>query len=575
MEQNNRHDPILINETSIKQKEKLPQNEQPLITNTTAEMSYPKITLSRSLRWLIFCIFATITVSSSLDGGIIPAKTSDLIKDLNINNTLFGLFGSIDYFGRLFGSLVFTGIINKTNRKYLFIFTILLKAFTLMITYYTQDYIVLCIFRGISGFSQVFFTIYIPVWCDQYGPKKYRTMMITINQVGLPLGIVLGFGLAMIISTWIWSFVVEGLILFCFAIIVMLFPKLYFSNTLVLIKDSNTEASEEPQEIPIEEDKVYEKEQEKNDKEKDSVEENNKEEDKKSKDPSSLFKEIDPNKRLKSKTSIWKSLASMLCEMVFLFTGLSNSVVFFTMAVIQFWAPEYMEKVLGEQSEYKRFIMFGIVCISAPILGILAGGILGSCVGGYTQKKTIFICIGLSIFSIAAGLFVPECTIVWTFAISLWAFFFFSTAMIPIETGIIISSLPPKLRGDGFSVMNFLLNLVGNLPSSYVYGALYDYFKDNDKTQAMRIIMYYNFVGLISIIIATIFRVRKPKDTELTEVDSIKIVSHGPSDQEVSKFGKNMAQVYGGYGNPDILSPLEGRSENSDNTNPTENNVIG
>jgi hypothetical protein len=32
-----------------------------------------------------------------------------------------------------------------------------------------------------------------PVWCDQFGFKTKKTMMISFIQVGTPLGVVVGF----------------------------------------------------------------------------------------------------------------------------------------------------------------------------------------------------------------------------------------------------------------------------------------------------------------------------------------------------------------------------------------------
>jgi hypothetical protein len=36
-------------------------------------------------------------------------------------------------------------------------------------------------------------SIYLPVWCDQFGMKNKKTMMISLIQVGSPLGVVAGY----------------------------------------------------------------------------------------------------------------------------------------------------------------------------------------------------------------------------------------------------------------------------------------------------------------------------------------------------------------------------------------------
>jgi len=83
-------------------------------------------------------------------------------------------------------------------------------------------------------------------------------------------------------------------------------------------------------------------------------------------------------------------------------------------------------------------------------------------------------------------------------------------AAIPPISGIIISCLDNNLRGDGFSICNLLNNLIGSFPSSYVYALLVDAFKKEKEEDRYRyawmITMGYNFIGLMWVIIAGIFR---------------------------------------------------------------------
>ena len=36
-------------------------------------------------------------------------------------------------------------------------------------------------------------SIYLPVWCDQFGMRNKKTLMISIIQAGSPIGVVLGY----------------------------------------------------------------------------------------------------------------------------------------------------------------------------------------------------------------------------------------------------------------------------------------------------------------------------------------------------------------------------------------------
>lgn len=92
--------------------------------------------------------------------------------------------------------------------------------------------------------------------------------------------------------------------------------------------------------------------------------------------------------------------------MVFLFTGLSNSVIIFVMEIIQFWGPNYLEKLFEKKQQKRNFIAFDTIFITAPIFDLLFGGVTGTVLGGYINKKAILICIGLSMISSVFGIFI-------------------------------------------------------------------------------------------------------------------------------------------------------------------------
>ena len=142
------------------------------------------------------------------------------------------------------------------------------------------------------------------------------------------------------------------------------------------------------------------------------------------------------------------------------------------------------------------------------------GGIICSKLGGYVKRISMgFVIIAMAV---AAGMsmLIAIHRIAVLFVITAWTYLFGIGNVIPPLSGIIISSLDNNLRGDGFSLCNFLNNLLGNFPSSYVYSLLADLFdKESDKTHenlryAWMVTMTYNFVGLLFVFIAGIFRFR-------------------------------------------------------------------
>ena len=463
------------------------------------------IAINNKARNTIYICLVLINAFSSCDGGIIPQQNSYIKKDFGNedDNALVGLFGSVDYIGRVVGALIFSFILGKMNRKLILFLTLILKAITLLIPLIFKGGIINIIIRAISGISQVFYTSYFPVWCDQYGKKKNRTLMVMIIQLGNPLGIILGYGIGMLcqkllpegFSGWRLGFAIEGVILIVCALIIIGFKKQYFSEKFILIDDNHG---------------------------KEEIKEEN---------------EI--NKR-KNKTNIPK----ILCNKLFLFTTLSNSVSFFGMGIVQYWGDKYMELVLQIKTTL-RFILFSGLCLLGPILGIVFGGVITSKLGGYNKRKAMtFTVILLVVAAVISSLVtIGNNTVI--FILFSWCYLFFLCAAIPPESGIIISSLEKNLKGDGFALSNSILNLIGSFPSSYVFGALLDLYekklnkedvqKYKHYTYAMITCMAYNFIGVVFIGIAWCFRMKIKGDLDTDPQEEIQDSQNIGIDSETEK----------------------------------------
>ena len=424
------------------------------------------INIDDKKRIIIFVVLSIIATVSSLDGGIIPQQNEIIKSDFGGNNEeRVGLFGSIDYIGRVVGSIIFTLIMGRVNRKMILVVTLIFKAITLIIPILADNnYIINLVARALSGISQVFYPIYLPVWCDQYAKKNLKAIWVMIVQIGNPIGIILGYGLGMISddllfsSGWIDSFFIEGIAMAACAIIILFFDKAYFSEKFVLVEDSKG-------------------------------------------------KEIPSDKTVQ----IYQNLGKIICNKIFLFSSLCNSVAFFAIGVVQFYGDKYMEKVLKIDANV-RFILFALLCLLGPTSGMVFGGLICTKFGGYVKRKSMtFVIISMGA---AAGISMAIACheIPALFVITGWTYLFGIGAVIPPISGIIISCLDINLRGDGFSICNLLNNLIGSFPSSYVYSLLVDGFEKEQEEERYRyawmITMGYNFIGLLYVLIAGIFRYR-------------------------------------------------------------------
>ena len=421
-------------------------------------------------RNIIFLCLTAIAIFSSCDGGIVPQQNTFIQEDFGEKEEQrVGLFGSIDYSGRVVGALIFTVIMGKMNRKLLLVSTLLFKSLTLFVPLFTVNYYINSIARGLSGLSQVFYPTYLPVWCDQYGKKNKKTIWVMIVQIGNPLGIIIGYGLGLLfeklelfgMNGWRTSFAIEGVILILCAVIIFFFEDMYFSEKFLLVEDSKGK-----EEIKDEQKKV----------------------------------------------TLFANIGSIICNKIFLFSSLCNSVAFFGIGVVQFYGDKYMKLVL-DIGDSIRFILFGLLCLFGPTSGMVFGGIISSKLGGYVKRSSmIFIIIAMIVAGVISMLIAcHEISVL--FIITSWTYLFAIGTVIPPLSGIIISCLDNNLRGDGFSLCNFLNNLLGNFPSSYAFSILVDVFEQGDNNSdkyryAWMITMGYNFIGLLFVIIAGVFRLK-------------------------------------------------------------------
>ena len=456
--------------------------------------------LNSKKRLFIFIILVIIATVSSFDGGIIPQATTTLTKDWNTKDLNIGYFSASDFIGRVFGSLFLAYFINIYNRKYLLIYSLFFKGILMTLSIFFKNFFVNIFARGFSGISQVFYTSYFPVWADQFAEKELKSLWVMLVQIGNPLGIILGYGLSTVLNSvgfgydekneklnfgeWRIAFMIEGIILFLIGILCLKFENVYFDKNFVII-----------------------------DKNKGKIEEN----------------EVKENF-----LGFFLNFYKIIKNPLYLFTTLATAILYFGLEIFQFWGNNYLKDYKKVTNKSKLFL-FNVICVSGPTIGVASGGIITSKLGGYSKKKTIFFTVILSFFGSFFGLLiseVPQENHLAIFCLIVWLFYLFLGGMIPPEAGIIISSLPKELKGDGYTVTNFICNLFGSVPGPFVYPFFKDVvFKndDNNWPKAMFFCMLINCLNTIFIVVATFFRMRLPEDLDVslplitTNIEAIEI----------------------------------------------------
>ena len=409
----------------------------------------PNIFISKSDRWYVYSLLVISNIFIQMDHGSIPASTWNLYKIFKSNKEI-GLFGSFVFIGNLIGALIYFYLINIYQRKKLLIYSMFFISICLITFILTTNTFFLLLNRGILGIFQAYFVIYLPLWCNQYGITNQRSIMLSIGQLTTPLGVFVGYVIASeCISInedigWKFSFVIQSII-----IILMIFLLYRVSENLF---ESKYESYK----------------------------------DEKNTTDTTFFKIsdsiiIEQDKNLSDIINI-SYFNEIISHKIYLLSILAISCLYYAVTGVQYWAGDYMNRVLNVHSPNKRLLYFSIICFTSPTLGVIcAGYTVNRLRHGYNNIRVYDFCFIAAIFTFINGILSSFMSKINLFILFTWLAFFSGGAIMPILTGVIITSLPQHLRASGNSLQLFVGTLLGYLPAPYVYGALEDYFDDGGK----------------------------------------------------------------------------------------------
>ena len=146
------------------------------------------------------------------------------------------------------------------------------------------------------------------------------------------------------------------------------------------------------------------------------------------------------------------------------------------------------------------YFYYSLTCLTAPIAGVMIGGIIFGSIGGYTSKKALKLCCILGSFAVINAIPIPFLSNKITVYLLLWLVFFFGASILPTMTGIMLNSVEIELRTTANSIATLAYNLFGYLPSPFVYGLFSDIIKGDENTShrvALATILYYSIPAVL------------------------------------------------------------------------------
>ena len=435
------------------------------------------VLLNRSYRFIAYLVMVSIEMAINVSSGVLSAASKTIKKQYTMLDVEFGYFGLAQGIGRTFGSIFYTIMVNQISAKWLGGAFSIVKGFVLAAFELTQSKWVLIILRGVIGFVHMPPSTYIPIWIDQYGLRKYKTVQMSFLQALVPVGKVLGFVLVNVFGEerWKLAYDVEGLFLVFCGLFIVLSPIDYFNRKVVLMSDD-----ERPTEYKDEK-----------------------------------WKEISVfNRRVSrpgSKTQkLWNDLYTVITNYEFEICNCAKALQNGTQSCIHFWCGDFMINRLGMDGT-KKTLIYTLMNISGPSIGFLLSPIINKFFGSYETPHAPIVIMVIHLLTISFGLSATLINNVPVFIVCMTLFFGLLSLSLAMTNGCLMISINKDLKGMCYSVGNITCMSITGALSPVIYGKVNDIFNPRGiRFAGMLSVMLIN--GSASLFLFELARIKCKKE---------------------------------------------------------------
>ena len=477
-------------------------------------------------RICIFIFFLLSNLFLNYDTGVIPASLIEITKEINLDYSEQALIGSLVYLGLSCSSLFVSVIFSNYSPSKVCSSVLLLNCLSCFTFSLTSNKIILFVTRFLMGATEAFIVIYGPVWVNNYSPLEYSTTWMGILHSCTVLGVVTGYISASIIInffspslTWRFSIQIQGFAEILFALF------FWFENDEYINVDVRKTISINDIELDNRNFTYFNNSNVNNNIYSITV-------------PHASNASFPANSRVRNRkfnpridsietsnlgryllqakivltTPLYISITLGLCSIYFIVTG------------IQFWMTKYLIEILGGEPILVN-TLFSIISVTAPLSGVILGGTFSDKYGGYKGEnaiRAIKLCIAFGLISFVFAFPMGFLFQIIYLCILLWTFLFFGAAIIPIGTGIMISSVQKDCQATSSSISQLIFNLLGYFFSPMLTGYIMDRFVDKRQgfIWGMRVVFWWVIFSLIFFILSYIIAIHKYENQKNNPEDS-------------------------------------------------------
>ena len=216
----------------------------------TSMNSSTKVKLAEPVIWLLMYILSIIHGLMVLAPGMLSSCITEIKAEFQLTDKEYGMFGTINGFGSLLGSLAFTLVIERINHKCLICSMLLINCACHFAFFFKMDYPILLGSRFICGFVCVFCFIYFPMWVDKFAMKKWVNFMQTFVQVANTIGHIFGYFIFLLLggTQWKYGFLIESISISSLVFIMIIIPFKYYDKNYINPETEKIINNEDPSE---------------------------------------------------------------------------------------------------------------------------------------------------------------------------------------------------------------------------------------------------------------------------------------------------------------------------------------
>ena len=415
--------------------------------------------LSEEIIWLLMSVISTIHGLMCISQGILSSCVTQIKTEFELSDKKFGMFGTLNGFGSLVGSLIFTLIIEKINHKNLICTMLLINCLCHFAFYFKFVYHSLLISRFISGFASVFCYIYFPMWVDKFAMKNWVNFMQTMVQLSNTAGHLLGYFIYLILGSnnWKYGFLSEIFTVSGCVFIMAIIPNKYYDRNY-----TNKEYSEINEDFEI------------NEQEKETI------------------------------------IKDIICNLPYILITLYRGNRLFIFVAIDFWFSDYLQSSLKETNPKNIFMSYSITMVISNIIGNILGGIIINKIGGTKSRHSFITMTFLQFLSVFFGILSPKTNSILYFTILMSLYMLLNSASGIITISASFHVMPKTLTGTATGIYSIVVNSIAFLPAPYAYAFIKNKF--GEGSYIMYVLMFYGLFGGFELLIADIYmRIKKIK----------------------------------------------------------------